>query len=475
MSNKLKLSARERISSLLDESSFVEVGAYVTARSTDFNMMDTETPCDGVITGYGIIDGNLVYVYSQDASVLGGSIGEMHAKKITKIYDLAMKMGAPVIGLIDCAGLRLQEATDALNSFGEIYLKQTLASGVVPQITAIFGSCGGGTAIIPTLTDFTFMTKEDSKLFVNSPNALCGNCTSKLDTASAEFQSANAGIVDGVCDEEVEVLGRIRQLVSILPACNEDETVYDECVDDLNRIIPNLETLANDPKSVLTHISDNNLFVETKADYAKDMVTGFIKLDGVTIGCVANAEVEGNKSLTTAGANKAADFVNFLDAFNIPILSLTNVAGYKATVEEEATIAKAVAKLTFAFANATSPKINLVTGDAFGTSYVVMNSKSIGADIEYAWPTAKIGMMNPSEAVKIMYATDIEASDDKNSVIAEKTAEYADIQASAMSAAKRGYVDDIIEPAATRKRLVAAFEMLFTKRENRPIKKHGAV
>lgn len=475
MSNKLTLSARERIDALLDDSSFVEVGAYVTSRSTDFNINNTENAKDGVITGYGVIDGNLVYVYSQDASVLGGSVGEMHAKKITKIYDLAMKMGAPVIGLIDCAGLRLQEATDALNAFGEIYLKQTMASGVIPQVSALFGACGGGMAIVPTLTDFTFMTKEGSKLFVNSPNALDGNNSAKLDTASAAYVSENTSIIDSVYDTEEEVLGSIRQLVCILPSCNEDNDAYDECNDDLNRIIPNLETLSDDAKAVLAHISDNNVFVEVKKDCAKDMVAGFIKLDGATVACLANNAKDGGDVLSTAGAYKAADFVNFADAFNIPILTLTNVSGYKATVDEEKTIARAAAKMTYAFANASVPKINLVMDKAMGTAYTAMNSKSIGADIEYAWKDAKIGVMDSEMAVKIMYSNEIDAADDKKAFIADKKAEYDEIQSSAMAAAKRGYVDDIIEADATRKRLIAAYEMLITKRELRPTKKHGAV
>ena len=265
MSNKLILSASDRISSLLDEASFVEVGAYVTARNTDFNMQENDTPKDGVITGYGVINGKLVYVYSQDATVLGGAIGEMHAKKIAKIYDMAMKVGAPVVGLIDCAGLRLQEATDALNAFGEVYLKQTLASGVIPQITAIFGTCGGGTALIPTLTDFTFMTAEGGKLFVNSPNALDGNYQAKLDTASAAYLSENSSLVDGVFEDDAATLAGIRSLVDMLPDNNMEDAESD-CTDDLNRIIPNLDGFAKDARAVLQNIADNNVFVEVKKD-----------------------------------------------------------------------------------------------------------------------------------------------------------------------------------------------------------------
>ncbi|MBP3506949.1 MAG: carboxyl transferase [Lachnospiraceae bacterium] len=473
MSNNSQLSARQRIASLLDDSSFVEVGGYVTARSTDFNMADKETPADGVVTGYGVIDGNLVFVYSQDAAVLNGSIGEMHATKIAKIYDMAVKMGAPVIGLIDCAGLRLQEAVDALNGFGTIYAKQVMASGVVPQITAVFGSCGGGAAIIPGLSDFTYMTSENGKLFVNAPNVLDGNHVSKLDTASAAYQSENSGNIDGVFETDLEVLGQIRQLVSILPANNETDLSYSDCEDDLNRAVA-VEGYVNDAKSLLITISDNQLFVETKKDYAKDMVTGFVRFNGATVGCVANQGTEGGDVLSTKGAYKAAEFVAFCDAFEIPVLTVTNVKGYKATVEEEAGLAKAVATMTAAFAGATVPKVNLITGEAFGSAYTAMNSKAIGADIEYAWTNAKIAMMEPEAAVKIMYADEIASADDKKAVIAEKKKEFAQEQASAMAAAKRGIVDDIIVPDATRKRLIAAFEMLYTKCEEKPAKKHAS-
>ncbi len=475
MSNKLTLSAGDRIKSLLDDSSFVEVGAYVTARNTDFNTKDYETPADGVVTGYGTIDGRLVYVYSQDAKVLGGSIGEMHAAKIAKIYDMALKMGAPVIGLVDCAGLRLQEAADSLNAFGSIYLKQSMASGVIPQITGVFGVCGGGSTIIPALSDITYMVKDNARLFVNSPNALDRNYVDKLDTAGAKYQESNSALVDEVLEDDLAVLGKIRQVIAFLPSNNEDDSNFSDCMDDLNREIPNLEGLADDARAVLTHISDSNIFVELKKEYAKDMVIGFIKLNGTTVGCVANQIKDGGDMLSTKGAYIAAEFVNFLDAFNIPVLTLTNVKGYKATIAEEAGMAKAAAKLTFAFANATVPKVNLVMGDAMGSAYLTMNSKSIGADIEYAWKTARIGTMDPEQAVKIMYSDAFSKDSYDKDMIAAKQAEYTEKMSSAMSSAKRGYVDDIIEGAATRKRLIAAFEMLYTKREDRPLKKHGTI
>ena len=471
-----------RINSLLDDSSFVEIGALVKARSTDFNMTDIDTPADGVITGYGTINGSLVYVYSQDSSVLGGSVGEMHAKKIVNIYDMALNMGAPVIGLIDCAGLRLQEATDALNAFGEIYLKQTQASGVIPQITAIFGTCGGGLALVPSLTDFTFMEEKNGKLFVNSPNAIEGNKTEN--TAAADFQAEQAGIVDFTGDEETIANG-VRQLVSMLPANNEEDAAVSATTDDLNRACPDMAAEIADPALALSDIADDNVFVEVKASYAKEMVTGFIQVDGITIGAVANRtalyDEEGEVAekfepvLTVKGAYKAENFVNFCNAFEIPVLTLTNVKGFEATVAAEKGIAIASAKLTYAFANADVPKVNVITGEAYGSAYVSMNSKSLGADLVYAWPTASIGMMDSQLAAKIMYADEIAAASDVAATVSEKAAEYAKLQSSVESAAARGYVDAVIDPENTRQYVAAAFEMLFSKREVRPDKKHGTV
>ncbi len=470
--------ASNRIKALLDAGSFVEIGGAVTARSTDFNMQEKETPADGVITGYGVIEGNLVYVYSQDASVLNGAIGEMHAKKIANIYDMAMKMGAPVIGLVDCAGFRLQEATDALEAFGTLYLKQAMASGVIPQITAVLGICGGGLSVVPAITDFTFMESEKAKLFVNSPNAIAGNDISRCNSSSAEYQSENTGLVD-VVGTEAEILAEIRTLVAMLPANNEEDSSYDDCTDDLNRVCTGIENAVEDTAIALANISDSNQFFETKREYAKDMVTGFIRLNGMTVGAVANrskvydadaqvvAEFDG--SLSADGAKKAAEFVEFCDAFNIPVLTLTNVSGFTASQSDEKELAKAVARLTYAFANATVPKVNVVIGKAFGSAYVAMNSKSIGADMVYAWPGSEIGMMDASLAVRIMYAG---AGAD---VLNKKAAEYRELQSSPMSAARRGYVDTIIEPVDTRKYVIGAFEMLFTKREDRPMKKHGTV
>ena len=413
--------ASQRINTLLDENSFVEIGALVTARATDFNLKQTETPSDGVITGYGVIDGNLVYVYSQDASVLNGTIGEMHAKKIANLYDLA---------------------------------------------------------VVPTLTDFTFMEEKKAKLFVNSPNAIDGNEISRCDTSSAAFQSEEAGIVDVVAGE-ADILAQIRELVSMLPANNEDNMSFSECADDLNRVCEGLENCAGDTSIALSQLSDNGIFFETKRNYAKDMVTGFIKLNGATVGAVANrSEVYGEEGkvaekfdmvLSARGCEKAADFIAFCDAFDIPVLSLTNVKGFASSKCSEKKMAKAVARLTYAFANATVPKVNVITQKAYGSAYVAMNSKAIGADITMAWPDAEIGTMDAKLAAKII--CDGQGSD----AIDACAKEYALLQTSAKSAARRGYVDQIVAPEDTRKYVIGAFEMLYTKHEDRPAKKHGTV
>lgn len=467
--------ASERINALLDDNSFVEVGALVTARSTNFNVKPEQTPSDGVITGYGTIDGSLVFVYSQDSTVLGGSIGEMHAKKITGLYDLALKTGAPIIGLLDSAGLRLQEGTDALNAFASIYAKEAEASGVIPQIAAVFGNCGGGLAVAAGMADFAFMA-DDAKLFVNSPNALAGNSEDKKDTAAAGFK-AEAGAVDAHGTEE-EVLAKIRALVSILPSNNEDEAA-EECEDDLNRASANVAVGIADPAVAAADLSDGNLFVETKAEYAKEMATGFIKLNGETVGLIANrtasydekgeTAAEFKPVLTVAGTEKAADFVNFCDAFEIPVVTLTNVSGFCTCECAEKKIAKNAAKLAAAFAGATVPKVNVVVGDAFGSAYTVMNSKALGADITMALPDARIGMMDGNLAAQII------AAGKDSAEVAETASKYNELQNGIDSAAAHGYVDQIVEPADLRKYLIGALEMLYTKREDLPAKKHMTV
>lgn len=462
MSDLAQSQAGARINALLDENSFVEIGGMVTARATDFNMQSKNTPEDGVITGYGVIDGSMVCVYSQDVSVLGGTIGEMHAKKISGIYEMAAKAKVPVIALVDCAGLRLQEAMDSLNAFGEVYRNQAKTSGIVPQITAVFGTCGGGMAISAGLSDFTFVA-EEGKLFVNAPNTLDGNIDTKCDTAGAEYQ-AKAGVAD-FTGTEAEVLAGIRQLTSLLTV------EFGDCTDDLNRACTQLADCAEDTAIALSHIADDNMVLEVKKAYAKDMVTAFIRLNGMTVGAIANRTKVYNEAmevidefdgaLTSDGMKKAADFVNFCNAFDIPIITLTNASGFKATKTEEALAGKAAADLIYAFATATVSKINVIIGKAFGSAYNVMNSKAIGADMVYAWPNAKIGTMDAKNAVQIMYADEIASAGNKDELIREKQAEYETMQESAGAAARRGYVDGILNPEDTRKYIIGALELLY--------------
>ncbi len=477
MSNTNALSARDRIATLVDENSFVEIGAAVTKRSTDFNMQEKSVPADGVITGYGLVKNTPVYIYSQDASALNGTVGEMHSRKIVNIYKLAVKTGVPVIGLIDCAGMRLQESTDALAGFGKIYKAKAKASGIVPQISAVFGNCGGGIAVLAAMSDFTFLEEANGRMFINSPNTLDGNYTEKLDTASAAFQKT-ASNVDFVIEGEAELLESVRELISILPENNNGAAMTEESLDDLNRTVPDFAAELKDTAAALEDLSDNNFFLEVKAGYAKEMVTGFLCLDGMTVGAVANRTAilgeDGKETevfaprLTTAGCEKAAGFIQKCDAFHIPILTLTNVEGYAASVEEEKTIATAAAKLTAAFAEADVAKVNLIVGKAYGSAYLTMNSKHIGADMVFALPDARIGMMDADVAAKIMY------DGDENADLAGAASEFAK-HSSTEAAAARGYVDSVIQPESARKQLLYAFEMLYSKSEFPIGKKHGTI
>lgn len=466
--------ARQRIISLLDANSFVEVGALVKARATDFNMEPAREASDGVITGYGLIDGRLAYVYSQDAGVLGGSIGEMHARKIVGLYRMALRTGAPVIGLIDSAGLRLQEGVDALDAFGAIYAEQAKASGIVPQISAVFGNCGGGLALAAAMSDFVLM-ENDARLFVNSPNALAGNYEEKNDTAAAPGR-AEAGEVDFVGTQE-EILGQIRFLMGLLPSNNEDEAAA-ECADDMNRACPSAAAFAEDPRAALAEIADNGLFYEVKSGYAREMFTGLARLGGTTVGFAANRsaafgadggkEEEYGNSLTTAGCAKAAALVRFCDAFEIPVVTLTNASGFAATQSEEKTIAASAAGLAAAFAGATVPKINVITKRAGGSAYAVMNSKALGADITIAYEGASVGILEGKYAAPVL-------CDGTPEEVAQAARDYDALQNSIEAAAGRGLVDQIIAPADVRKYLIGAVEVLYSKREALPSRKHASI
>ena len=467
--------ARRRIASLVDPQSFVEIGAYVKSRSTDYNMQKKDTPADGVVTGYGTIEDRLVYVYSQDASVLGGAVGEMHAAKIVALYQKAIEMGAPIIGIIDSQGLRLQELTDALAGYGKIYASQAKASGVIPQITIVAGTAAGGAAVIPGLSDFTFMIDKQSKVFVSSANAM-EKGTDFDSIAAASVHGAKTGLADFVCADEAECFAKVRALVDMLPANNEEDAPIYENLDDLNRVSGVLNTVVPedgsgfDIRGVLADLADASQFIEVKAEYAKNMVVGFLRLNGGTVGVVANNSIEDQGVLTIGACRKAAQFVRFCDAFELPILTVTDTAGFVSSKEEEnAGLAQAAAELASAFAQATVAKVNLIVGKAYGSASMVMNSKETGADVVLAWPSAEIAVMNAQSAARILYAEELSAGAD----LAEKTEAVSELS-TPYAAAARGSVDDVIEPAQTRKHRLVSFGMLARKRQLSPAKKHGA-
>lgn len=458
MSEGTKSPAFRRLEALLDDNSFVELCSSVTSRTTDFNLTDQKTPSDGVITGSGLICGRPVFVFSQDASVLNGSIGEMHARKILQVYDLAVKTGTPVVGLFDCSGVRLQESFDATEAIGAICRKASDASGVIPQVCGVFGQAGGAMNVLVGMFDFAYMEK-DASLFFHSPDSISGNRREKMDPSSADYQYEHSGLVDGIGSED-EILASIRDLCAVLPQSNRTDGFEQDSADDLNRASSGLDSLRDDLPAFLREISDSGLFIETKAGYATDMVTGFVSLDGITVGAIGNA----SSALTSAGARKGADFVRFCDAFDVPVLSLTNLEGYASSIEEEATLGRAAASLASAFASATVPKINLITKNAFGSAYLLMNSKSLGADLVLAYPDADMKIMDANLAASVIC--------EDASLRRQMAAEFDEKANGLSNAARRGVVDRIVSFADTRKYLIAGFEMLASKIETEEYKKH---
>ena len=434
--------AQARINALLDENSFVELQSLVTSRSTDFNLNAKKEPSDGVIIGHGLVDGTLVFVFSQNADVLGGTIGEMHAKKILSLYDMALKVGAPVIGFIDCGGVRLQESFDALEALGSVIERAADVKGVIPQLMCVAGNCGGGLSVLPSLADFTFMV-DGASLYINSPDTITGN---DCDTSSAKFQFEEAGTVDCVGSLS-EVVASMRQVISMIP----NDIV--EASDDLNRAAEGLESKLTDAALVATELADNRQFIELKAGFAKEMVTGLMKLDGVTIGVVGNREIDGEAYLSAAGCEKAADFVDLCDMYEIPVLSITNVAAFKSCKCQERRLPRALSQMTQRFVDASVPKLNLITKQAYGTPYVLMNSKALGADLVYAFDSTSVGAMEASKAAKIL------ADNGTDAAAIEK--DYASLQDSALTAAAHGHIDRIVSMADARKYIIAGFEMFF--------------
>lgn len=471
--------ARMRINDVLDANSFVEMGAFIQPRSTDFNMEALDAPADGVVTGYGTIDARLVYIYSQDPKVIGGAIGEMHAKKIAQLYNLAIKVGAPIIGLLDSTGMRLQESHDAFEGYGQIYIQQSLASGLIPQITAILGTCGGGAAMIPSLSDFVFMKKKYTNFYLNSMNTLEGVMSGPLDLGTAAYHGVKAGLVDVVNDDESALFADIKDLIALLPSNNGEDAPYNPGDDDFNRHLSELVGLdvsIVDGRDVLGQIVDEGTYFELKAGYGSDIATVIARLGGMTVGFVASAAMTTQGRLSLEGAEKIASFISKMDAFSLPVITLVDTQGFTASLaNENAGQAKYVSAMISAYTNATVPKVTLLMKHAIGAAYVAMNSKHIGADMVYAWPSVMVGTMNPESAVKIMYSDEIAEASTAKELIKEKIAIYKANEMSPYKAASHGYIDDIIEPSASRKRLIAAVDMLFTKYVATPDRKHRSV
>jgi len=480
-----KMTARERLNALLDPGSFVELDAFVEHRCTNFGMEQVEAPGEGVVTGYGTIDGRLVYVYAQDFTVLGGSLGEMHAKKIWKVQDLAMEMGAPIIGLNDSGGARIQEAVDALAGFGGIFFRNTRSSGVVPQISVIMGPCAGGAVYSPALTDFVFMVNKTSNMFITGPQvikAVTGEDISAEKLGGAMTHNTTSGVAHFVYPNEAETLAGIRKLVSYIPLNNSDRAPIIPTADPVNRACDALTTLlpestkrAYDMKTVVKSVVDDGDFFEVQPLYATNMIIGFGRIGGQSVGILANQPRVMAGSLDINASDKASRFISFCDSFNIPLVTFVDVPGYlPGTQQEYGGIIRHGAKILYAYSEATVPKITVITRKAYGGAYIAMCSKHLGADMVLAWPSAEIAVMGPDGAANIIFKKEIESSPNPAATRMEKLAEYTGEFANPYQAAKRGYVDDVIEPAETRLKVYNALAMLQTKREQIPPKKHGS-
>jgi len=483
---KGKLTARERLELLLDKNSFEEFDMFVTHRSSDFGLAKKKILGDGVVTGCGTIDGRKVFIFSQDFTVFGGSLSGAHAEKICKIMDMAMKVGAPVIGLNDSGGARIQEGVVSLGGYADIFLRNTLASGVVPQISVILGPCAGGAVYSPAITDFTLMVKKTSYMFVTGPNVVktvTHEQVTSEELGGAMAHASKSGVAHFACENEADAIECLRKLISYMPQNNLENPPFVECNDPVDRMDDKLNTIvpadpnkSYDIKDVITRIVDNGEFLEVHADFAGNIVVGFARLGGRSIGIIANQPEVLAGCLDINSSTKGARFIRFCDAFNIPILTFEDVPGFlPGTDQEHGGIIKNGAKLLYAYCEATVPKVTVITRKAYGGAYDVMNSKHIRGDMNYAWPTAEIAVMGPKGAVEIIFKKDIAGSKDPEKEIEKKTEEYRDKFANPFIAAGRGYLDDIIEPKTTRPRLIRAFEMLETKKDTIPAKKHGNI
>jgi len=483
---KGKLTARERLDLLLDEGTFEEIDMLVKHRSQDFGLDKLRYPGDGVITGYGTIDGRKVFVFSQDFTVFGGSLSEAHAEKICKIMDLAMKTGLPLIGLNDSGGARIQEGVVSLGGYADIFLRNTLASGVIPQISAIMGPCAGGAVYSPAITDYIFMVKNTSFMYVTGPNVVKTVTHEEVtheELGGAITHSTKSGVAHFACENDVDCLQKIRKLMSYIPLNNMEEPPQIECTDSidrrdekLTRIIPDNPNKPYDIKEIITTVVDNNEFFEVHENYAQSIIVGFARLNGKSVGIVANQPAVLAGVLGMHSSQKGARFVRFCDCFNIPLITFEDVPGFLPGTEQEfGGIIKHGAKLLYAYCEATVPKITVITRKAYGGAYDVMSSKHIRGDMNYAWPSAEIAVMGPKGAVEIIFKKEIAQSDNPEEAINKKLEEFREKFANPYIAAERGYIDDVIEPKDTRPKLIKALELLETKVDTNPKKKHGNI
>ena len=482
---KGRLTARERLDLLLDKGSFREMDPFVVHRTHDFGLDEQKFMSDSVVTGWGTVDGRLVYVYSQDFTIFGGSLGEVHAEKICKIMDMAMKNGAPIIGLNDSGGARIQEGVVALGGYADIFLRNTMASGVIPQISAIMGPCAGGAVYSPALTDFIFMTRNTSYMFVTGPDVVktvTHEEVTQEELGGASVHSEKSGVCHVAADSEADTLYLIRKLLTYLPQNNMEDAPFvlaDDLLrmeEGLNAIIPDDPNKPYDIKEVISLIVDSGQFYEIHENYAQNIVVGFARLGGHSIGIVANQPAVLAGVLDIDASEKAARFVRFCDAFNLPIITFVDVPGFlPGTVQEHHGIIRSGAKLLYAYCEATVPKLTVITRKAYGGAYDVMSSKHIRGDINLAWPSAEIAVMGPDGAVNIIFRKELDAAKDPIKKKAELVAEYKEKFANPYVAAQRGYIDDVIEPKETRPRLINALEMLSNKRDANPAKKHGNI
>ncbi|HWQ61376.1 MAG TPA: carboxyl transferase domain-containing protein [Negativicutes bacterium] len=473
-----KMTARERIEKLLDPGTFVELDQFVHHRCTNFGMEKEEAPGEGVVTGYGTVDGRLVYVFAQDFTVVGGSLGEMHAAKIVKVQELAVKMGAPLIGMNDSGGARIQEAVDALSGYGKIFYRNTLASGVIPQISVIMGPCAGGAVYSPALTDFIYMVKNTSQMFITGPQVI-KSVTAEEVTAEALGGAMTHNTVSGVAhfaaESDADCMNQVRYLLGFLPSNNLEEAPVVETGDDPNRMDTGLNTLLPDNpnmpynmKDVIAKIVDRGEFYEVHEHYAKNIITCFARFDGQTVGIIANQPAVMAGCLDVNASDKSARFIRFCDAFNIPLVNLVDVPGFlPGTDQEYGGIIRHGAKMLYAYSEATVPKVTVITRKAYGGSYLAMCSQDLGADQVLAWPSSEIAVMGPAGAANIIFKGDPDSK--------AKTDQYVEDFATPYKAAERGFVDIVIEPAETRPRVITALNMLASKREARPAKKHGNI